>query len=177
MPVRRPVLALATLAGMLCACDPEDSTPPIGGDDTEAPGALPDCPSSWWSEHEEGIQLQAAGCLAWSPRAEEAMDWFAAVGPEDAVAGGCGENCSEEPGYCDELVLAEITSWRLPSVLELEAAGSGKPPLEPLDEPLWSRDSNSAVESMAHQVKLSTPELEYLVGKDQDGWVRCVADL
>ncbi len=169
--------AAISLILALSACEPAtDSPPPGGGDDTEAPSALPDCPASW-SEHDEGIQLQPVACLAWSPRADAAMDWFSAVGPEDAVAGGCGENCSDEPGYCDELELAGITSWRLPARLELEVAGESDPPLEPLDEPLWSRDSSTAVESMAHQVKLSTPELEFLVGKDQDGQVRCVADL
>jgi hypothetical protein len=172
MPLRR----IALLALLAAACEP-DKDGPVGGDDTAPPELLPDCPASWWSEWDEGIQLQAAGCLAWSPRAEDAMDWFSAVGPEDAVAGGCGVYCSDEPGYCDELELASIGSWRLPSKAELEAAGSGEPPLEPLEEPLWSRDSSSADESLAHQVKLSTPELTFVVGKDQDGWVRCVADL
>lgn len=167
----------ALIVLLVLGCDPDKTTPVGVGDDTAAAAVLPDCPASWWSEWDEGIQLQSAGCLAWSPRAGDAMDWFAAVGPEDAVAGGCGSYCSDEPGYCDELELAGITSWRLPSKAELEAAGSGEPPLEPLDEALWSRDSLPAVEDMAYQVVLDTPELDFMQGKDQDGWVRCVADL
>ncbi len=171
----RTVLVL--LSFVCLGCDPADSGPPTGGDDTAPRGELPDCPGSW-TAHDDGVQLQPSACLAWSPRADAAMDWFDAVSPDEAVAGGCGANCSDEPGYCAQLeVLGGIVHWRLPSRGELEAAGQGAPPLEPLEEALWSRDSSTAMESMAHQVKLSTPELEYLVGKDQDGWVRCVADL
>jgi len=170
-------LVALTLSLVLVGCESDDPGPPTGGDDTEATGDLPDCPGSW-AEHDDGVQLQPSACLAWSPRADTSMDWYTAVSPEEAVAGGCGANCSDEPGYCAELgELGGIVSWRLPVRSELEAAGQGSPPLEPLEEALWSRDSSTAVESMAHQVKLSTPELEYLVGKDQDGWVRCVADL
>jgi hypothetical protein len=172
-----PFPRIALLALLACACEPDKDSPPVGGDDTAPPETLPECPTSWWTEWDEGVQLQASGCLAWSPRAEDAMDWFSAVGPEDAVAGGCGSYCSDEPGYCDELDLAGITSWRLPSKAELEAAGSGEPPLEPLDEALWSRDSLPAAEDMAYQVVLDTTELDFMQGKDQAGWVRCVADL
>ncbi len=109
--------------------------------------------------------------------AAEAMDWYAAVSPEDAVAGGCSAHCAEEPGYCAELELAGIDSWRLPSKAELEAAGTDASPLEPLDSFLWSRDSVAVAEDMAYQVELEAPEQDFMQGKTQDGWVRCVADL
>jgi hypothetical protein len=157
---------------LLLACEPADSTP----EDSGPSSALPACPGSW-SEHEEGVWLQPGACLAWSPRAQEPMDWYQSVGPEDAVAGGCGEHCSDEPGYCDELELARIFDWRVPSVVELEAAAVGAPPLAPLDEALWSRDSVAAAEEMAYQVELDTPELTFTQGKAQDGWLRCVADI
>jgi hypothetical protein len=157
---------------LLLACEADPTT----ADDTGPQSVLPACPSAW-TEHEEGVQLQPTACLAWSPRTEEQLDWYEAVGPEDAVAGGCGAHCSDEPGHCDELDLAGIIDWRVPSVVELEAAASGAPPLEPLDEPLWSRDSVAAAEDMAYQVELDTPELTFTQGKAQDGWLRCVADL
>ena len=173
MPSRSIPLLLALFA---VACEP-DTGPPTGGDDSEQPDALPDCPGAW-TEHDDGVWLQPSACLAWSLRAVAPMDWYAAVSPDEAVAGGCGQYCDDEPGYCAQLdAQGGISDWRLPSRRELEGAGESAPPLEPLDEALWSRDSSGAVESMAHQVKLSTPELEYLVGKEQDGWVRCVVDL
>jgi hypothetical protein len=169
---RRVVLFLAALSA---ACGPEQGHPP-GSDDTGEPEGIL-CPSAW-TEHDGGVWLQPTACLAWSPRAAEPMDWYAAVSPEEAVAGGCGANCDDDPGYCSELgAVGGLEGWRLPSRSELQDAGFAGPPLEPLDEPLWSRDSSSAMESMALQVDLSTPELELLMGKDQDGQVRCVVDL
>ncbi len=171
-------LILLALSSTLAACENDPDRPPPGGDsDTGPTRELPACPGSW-SEHDDGVWLQPSACLAWSPRADATMDWYAAVSPDEAVAGGCGQHCDDDPGYCAELgPLGGIADWRLPSRRELEDAGESMPPLEPVEEALWSRDSSTAVESMAHQVKLATPELELILGKDQIGWVRCVADL
>ncbi len=170
------VSLLFVLALSACDKDPADLRRGDTGD-TAPTSELPMCPGSW-SEHDDGVWLQPVACLAWSPRAADTMDWYAAVSPDEAVAGGCGTHCDDEPGYCAELgELGDIATWRLPSRSELQDAGFAEPLFDGLEDPLWSRDSSTAMESMAHQVKLSTPELEFQVGKDQDGWVRCVADL
>ena len=164
MKLLLPALALAL--GGCPAAPPEDSgEPPV------------DC-TAVWTEFQDGVWLQPQACLAWSPRSEAPMDWYAAASPESGAAGGCTAHCPEEPGWCDGLAgLGGLARWRLPAGEELQDAGFSDPPLDPLDGLLWSRDSNSQAEEMALQIELSTPEALLLAGKDQDGWVRCVADL
>jgi hypothetical protein len=165
----RRACALALLPALGC---PEDPGP---HDDSNAPAVV--CPAAW-AEHEEGVWLQPTECLAWSPCSEAPMDWYAATSPESAVAGGCSTHCAEEPGWCGDLHgLGGIARWRLPSLDELEAVAWADPPLTPLEGALWSRDSNPSHEEMASQLDLSQPSQVILAGKDQDAWVRCVADL
>jgi hypothetical protein len=144
-------------------------------DDTGSPPV--DCPATW-TEHEDGVWLQPHACLAMSPRSEAPMDWYTAASPESSTAGGCSAHCAEEPGWCDDLAgLGGIARWRLPSLDELAAVAAAAPPLTPLDGYLWSRDSSPVHEDMASQIDLSQPYQVLLAGKDQEAWVRCVADL
>ncbi len=169
----RPTLILLCSLAMACG---DEGDKPLGGDDSAIDTALPACPGAW-REHDEGIWLQAHACLAWSPESTASMDWYAAVSPESAVAGGCSTHCDDEPGHCSQLDTAGITSWRLPSMDELQAAGHDSPPMDDLTDMLWSRDSVDMAEDMAYQMELETPEGVFMAGKDQDGMVRCVADL
>ncbi len=168
-------LSVALFAVLTAACD-DDAKPNGGGDDTAAGEGLPQCPGTW-NEHDDGVWLQPSACLAWSPVASSAMDWYAAASPEDATAGGCAVHCDDQPGYCADLDTGGIGSWRLPSMDELQDAGFAEPPMEDLVGYLWSRDSSDAAESMAYQNELATPESVFMAGKDQEGLVRCVADL
>ena len=171
-PVPCPVL----LVVFVLACGEETQFPTGSAGDDTASASLPSCPGAW-KEHEEGVWLQPSACLAWSPLADGEMDWYAAASPEDAVAGGCAQHCDDEPGYCAGLSVGGISSWRLPSLDELQAAGHAGPPMDDLEGLLWSRDSSDAAEDMAYQIELDTPEAVLMAGKSQEGLVRCVADL
>ena len=106
------------------------------------------------------------------------MSWYDAVSPEAAVAGGCSAHCTDEEGYCSQLgELGGVTGWRLPAIEELQELGFADPPLDPLEGYHWSRDSDVMMEEAALQADLTTPESTVIAGKDQDGEVRCVADL
>ncbi|MDP6933124.1 MAG: hypothetical protein QGG40_09415, partial [Myxococcota bacterium] len=105
-----------------------------------------ECADSWVSEGQ--VVIEPDSCLRWSPRSEDEMDWYAAVDPDDAVAGGCTAHCDEDDvGWCDEVEgLEGLSGWRLPDIGELEDTALRSPPFDELEGYLWSRTSDDYME-------------------------------
>lgn len=140
------------------------------------------CPDEWTLQN--GTYIDPVNCLTWSPLEKE-IDWYEAVNPEQATEGGCTENCDKsDRNYCADLNFGNISSWRLPSIDELEDISMRSPPFEDpmneldtegLDADLWSYNSD-AFDGLALTVNLAQAGFFIALEKDTLAAVRCVAD-
>ena len=148
------------------------STLPSGNNNNDNSGSF-NCPSEWTAQ--DGYDIDPVTCLAWSPL-EADIDWYEAVNPNQANSGGCSEYCdNNDINHCADLELGGISSWRLPSIDELEDLSLRSPPLENLDADLWSFNSDT-FDGMAWTVNLAQAGMFFTLEKDSLAAARCVAD-
>ncbi len=131
------------------------------------------CPDSWAQEGDSW--LDPVDCLAWAPLSDDNHTWHEAISPNEAINGGCSNNCDEdaENNYCTNLDL-DGRSWRLPSVSQLERLADRDLPFFDLEFSLWTMESASP-ESLAWTLDLSQPGAQMAQDKGNPQRVRCTA--
>ncbi|MGC6509072.1 MAG: DUF1566 domain-containing protein [Myxococcota bacterium] len=139
--------------------------------------------SDGWTE-QNGYFIDPVTCLAWSPLKRD-LDWYESVNPNQAASGGCSEYCDDNDiNYCADLTFGSISTWRLPSIDELEELSMRSPPFENhtteqssegLDADLWSYNSDT-FDDMAWTVNFAQAGMFFTLEKDTIAAVRCVTD-
>ena len=176
-----PLLHSAILS-LAIACTGTD-TPyiPGGGSSHDSAGdsaTTGDCSYTEWTQTGE-VQVDPLSCIAWGP-ISETMDWYEAVSPTEAIAGGCTSHCDDDgEGYCEDM--GEIDglagAWALPSIADLEALALRDAPFEELSGDLWSRTSDENMNQLAWTADLSQPGMEIILDKGSGAKVRCINDV
>jgi hypothetical protein len=146
-----------------------------GGDSAGSGGP---CPYTEWTAIGEAW-VDPLTCTAWGPQ-EGSMDWYEAVSPEEAIAGGCSSHCDEDDsGYCSDMEPVDGLdgSWALPSISDLEALALRAGPFEPLSGDLWSRSSDTYMNQLAWTADLDQPGMEVTLDKGSGAKVRCMLQI
>ena len=173
-------ISLSFIVVLAAACTGSNTPyiPGSGGSDSTADDTGPStgsCDFSEWTLVGEAW-VDPLTCMAWGPKTSF-MDWFEAVSPTEAIAGGCTSHCDEDGiGYCeDQAAIPDLNgSWALPSIANLEELALRDAPCDDLTGDLWSRDSDDTMNQLAWTADLTQPGMEVLLNKDSGANVRCM---
>ena len=166
------VLCLGACTGANAPYIPGQGRPHTGQETGASAG---DCAYAEWTQEGE-VLVDPLTCKAWGPKTSS-MDWYSAVSPTEAIAGGCSSHCDDDgEGYCEDMGEIDGLSgdWGLPSIEDLEELALRNAPFTDLSGDLWSLDSDSNMNQLAWTADLTQPGMEVTLGKDSGAYVRCM---
>ena len=136
------------------------------------------CIYTEWTQVGE-VWIDPLSCTAWGPKSNS-MDWYEAVSPSEAIAGGCTSHCDDDgEGHCADVGSIDGLAgpWALPSIETLEQLALRDAPFEDPGGDLWSRTSDTNMNQLAQTVDLNQPGMSVTLDKNSGAYVRCMLNV